>query len=295
MTRVASDRWATPPVSEIARHAVIERVERHPFGRGYRLRTTQGHAPVFMADGILSDRHEGNVRRRKVGVSLSSGCAVGCRFCFTNRIRSYRPLTLEEITAQVHLALINSDWLNHPYQQLKFSFKQMGDPLVNPIPTLEALWQLQVRYHPEMLVVSTAGPDRNRWFFERLAELGDTDSEIRLQFSCHTSRDAERCGLCPKMKMLTFRDLGQIARAWPHGRVTLNFVVMKGMTYEVDEIARNFRPEDVFIKVNYIDRNRDTIAQKLVTDSETVVARFERDLAEHGFVSARRHTPDNYD
>lgn len=270
----------------------VRRVRRLYSGRGYELATEDGH-PVYTADGILADSRE-DVRRRKIGVSLCSGCRVGCVYCFTNRLDRFRRLKPEEIVAQVELALADSAWLPGSYDELKVSFKQMGDPLVNPLNTLEAIRRLAKAYPDATFVVSTSGPWCEESFFPELSGIAAAGARIRLQFSCHTTLDEERRLLSPRLPMMNFDTLGTLSRIWRHGRVTLNFIVLEGYVYDAASIRRHFRPEDVFVKVGRIDPNACTRSAGLVTASDDAVSGFETALEREGFAFARRFRPEDY-
>lgn len=274
---------------------VVRRIRELYWGRGYELETSDGH-PVYATDGILVDSREG-VRRRKIGVSLCSGCRVGCRYCFTRRIDRFRKLTLEEIIAQVELVMADSGWLPGGYDELKVSFKQMGDPLVNPANTLKAIRGLAQRLPEATFVVSTSGPWCETSFFPELSEMAVSGVRVRLQFSCHTTSDEERRKLSPELGMMPYGTLGTLARVWSKatgGRVTLNFVVMDGFTYDPSAIRRHFDPDTVFVKVGRIDPNACTASESLVTASGDAVREFEAGLEREGFVFARRFKPEDY-
>ncbi|MFH1047461.1 MAG: radical SAM protein [Patescibacteria group bacterium] len=270
----------------------VKRIRELYSGRGYEL-TTAGGLPVFTSDGLLYDERE-NVVRRKIGVSLCSGCRIGCVYCFTNRLKKFCPLTAEEIVAQVDLAINDSSWLTRDYDELKISFKQMGDPLVNPEGTLTAIQRLAQRLPAAQFVVSTSGARLNGDFFRQLAKLGTDGISIRLQFSCHTTSNDERRRLSPKLDMLTFEELSELVRAWPHDRATLNFVVMDGFSYDATVIGRVFDRDRVFVKVGHIDRNHCTAQAGLVTAANDKVREFETGLESVGFTFARRFSPISY-
>lgn len=220
----------------------------------------------------------------KIGVSLCSGCGVKCIYCFTNGYQRFRPLTVPEITGQVEMVM------NHckrfelmkyiggfrvdkgfavPQQPIKISFKQMGDPLLNPGNTIGAIIDLLSMY-PRVegtkkpyatFVVSTSAPKtkRNKKFFD---DLNDLNCDITLQFSLHTTSDKERDKLCPAMPMMSLEEIAKVANASRHP-VTLNFVMFDGYEYSAKKIKDLFRPFEAFIKINYIDRNTYTDANNL--------------------------------
>lgn len=127
-------------------------------GTGYVFLTTDKYK-VLSADKVIYDEYEEKVKR-KIGVSLSSGCNVGCIYCFTNNMK-YRPLSKKEIIFQAEHILSNRSFEDKYYEtkiDTKISFKQMGDPLLNPSNTIDAIIELYEKHPDFQYVVSTCGP-----------------------------------------------------------------------------------------------------------------------------------------
>jgi len=250
---------------------------------------------------------EGTGLSPKIGLSLCSGCAVKCAYCFTNGYQQFRVLTTQEIMGQANMVFDycnDRKWLDHlgefvieegflcPQSEIKISFKQMGDPLLNPTNTIATMVELQSAYpktvigsgstHPYVtFVVSTSGPKfkSNGQFFKRL---NDFHSQVRLQFSCHTTSETEIAVFCNKIEMMTLEEIAKIANKSRHS-VTLNFVMFKGYKYSARKIKNLFDRHNVFIKINYIDKNKYTKAEGFEDMSLDKVKRFTDKLSRYGF------------
>lgn len=253
--------------------------------------------------GFLSYTHDGyqvlstlkNIKSElpKIGVSLCSGCAVRCKFCFTNGYQKFRTLTVQEIINQVKMVIAYGqrhkiiytgivrigDWIFPP--RIKISMKQMGDCLLNPFNTIEAIETIAKIYPAFVFVVSTSGPklQTNKEFFKRISKL---DADVNLQFSLHTTSDKERKILCSAMPMMSLKDISRITRK-PFSFTTLNFVMFDGFEYSIDKIAKLFKTTNTFIKVNYIDKNTFTEHSKLKDMPESKVKTFTKQLGKYGF------------
>lgn len=260
-------------------------------GIGIKTKTREG-LPVYTTRKIIQDEYD-HKTRKKIGVSVCSGCKIGCIYCFTRGIEQFKSLLVEEILQQVEIAedLPSSEV---PIDETKISYKQMGDPLLNQdnmILAIEKLYQL----YPEYLhVVSTSAAKLDKGFFERLAFLSLEDVPLRLQFSCHTTSDEERASLSPNQEMMTLAKIATVVNSWPTGKVTLNFVMLAGYTYNADTLIQLFDTRKTFIKVNWLDYNV-FIEEKNLRDRDNVqVQVFSQNLQNAGFTVRVRQDSNAY-
>lgn len=137
--------------------------------------------------------------RTSLCVSSQTGCAGGCRFCATGRLKSGRNLSAAEILDQGVWA---GELLVAEGRRLRnVVFMGMGEPLQNEAAVFAALDQLRGKdgFHlsDRHLSVSTLGiPDAMRRLARRFPQVG-------LAVSLHTVRQAIRDDLMP------------MARRWP--------------------------------------------------------------------------------
>lgn len=254
-------------------------------GRGFIFRTGE-NCIVLSADKILWDDRE-NKLRRKIGVSLSSGCGVGCVYCFTRDYANVRILTPDEIIEQVWYVLEHG-FPKAKFDETKISYKQMGDPGINAVNTCEAIQEIHEANAEYAHVVSTAGL-KSSPLFCRLRELEKEGVRLRLQFSCHTTSDAERAFLSPKLPLLTIGEIAKICNGWNNGKVTLNFMMIEGLEYDAEKVQRLFFPDKAFIKINFIDPNSQTHALGLEDMPQDKVVKFYDKMESYGFECAYRH------
>lgn len=258
-----------------------------PDGKGLKLAATSDDAHVLAVDKRFFDKLEQR-RKRKLCVSVCSGCSVGCVYCFTNGLKKFRPLSAEEIVEQVAWLEKLSPANGEEFDEVKITFKEMGDPLLNPDNVLEAIRRLTSINPKFHFIVSTSAPFINQQFYDQLAEQA-AHSQIRLTFSCHTTSNMERQELHPKMPMLILEEIAEIVKRWPGERVTLNFIIIDGYTYDADKLARLFDPARVFIKLNFFDDNKFVRAAGLKTGTPEQKEKFAAELKALGFSLAERH------
>lgn len=228
---------------------------------------------------------------RKLCVSVCSGCAIGCIYCFTNSRHNFRPLSAMEIIEQVEALIELAPEVSlTDFTETKITFKEMGDPLLNPQAVLKAIDYLTTMNPDFHFIVSTAAPQLNLWFYEALAQRLKT-SRIRLCFSCHTTSNAERLRLNPKMKMLNLDQISAEVLKWTGPPITLNFIVIDGFTYDVDRLMKLFDPKQVFIKLNYFDDNEFVRRAGLKNASPERIAELEQELTAHGYNWSQRIRP----
>ncbi len=271
---------------------VLELLKRQTLedGQGIMLRAKLDGAEILAVDKRRPATAD-TKSLRKLCVSVCSGCAIGCIYCFTNGRHHYRPLTATEIIEQVE-ALIKfaPETALTDFAETKITFKEMGDPLLNPqavLATIDHLTTVKSDFH---FIVSTAAPQLNLWFYEALAQRLKTN-RIRLCFSCHTTSTEERLRLNPKMKMLDLKQISEQVRKWPGLPVTLNFIVIDGFTYDLDRLAELFDPNRVFIKLNYFDDNEFVRKAGLKNATPECVAKLEQELTARGYQWSQRLRP----
>jgi adenine C2-methylase RlmN of 23S rRNA A2503 and tRNA A37 len=94
--------------------------------------------------------------------------------------------------------------------------------------------------------------------------------------------------MIPKFPILSLEEIAEIVDRWTKGRVTLNFVIMKGFTYSAYRIQELFHQDKVFIKINYVDTNSFTRSNGFVTAGEECVNDFAYRLMDMDYICAYR-------
>jgi len=263
-------------------------------GIGYSFQAREGF-PIYTKSKIIYDSREG-IYKWKAGLSLTSGCAVRCSYCYTQNMNHFYPLSCRQIVDQARFVF------EHPignYDTFKIDLKTMGDPLLNSLNTLEAISEFCILFSDSSISVSTSGPNDpvfsnpDRFFYE-LRKIRDRNSlnDIRLQFSCHSTSDEYRKKLHAHVPVLSLEEIASVCNKWYTGdrsdKVTLNFVPFQDYNLNVSELARIFNPDQVLIKISYVDENEFTLKNNLANAASEVVNEFTQDLTRYGFDYALR-------
>ncbi|MBC8313357.1 MAG: radical SAM protein [Candidatus Cloacimonetes bacterium] len=195
-------------------------------------------------------------REKKWVLILSTlfGCPVGCGFCDAGKYYQGK-LSKDEIFAQIDF-LITNRFPNRkiPIPKFKIQFARMGDPAFNE-NVLRVLEELPHRYDAKGLMpcISTIAPSGTENFFEELIHIKKKlyKNRFQLQFSIHTTDDKMRDWLIPAKKW----NLSKIAqfgeKYFENGdrKITLNFVLVNGISVEPKILHKHFSPEKFLIKI----------------------------------------------
>ncbi len=197
-------------------------------------------------------------------VSTLRGCPVGCGFCDAGG-GYHGKLSAAEITDQV-------DWLVQrrygdaaarvgpvPVRRIKVQFARMGEPALNDA-VLDAIEQLDERGHlgawmPSISTVAPAGRER---FFERLRAIKEIrfgDGRMQMQFSLHTTDEAQRRALVP-IRSWSFAQMaawGDRFFAPGDRRITLNFAAAQHLPLEPTRLLDHFDPARYLVKLTPIN------------------------------------------
>ena len=164
--------------------------------------------------------------RQTLCVSSQSGCAMGCQFCATARLRSVRNLTAGEIISQVweiQRALSSDKKLTNVVVMV------MGEPLANyeqvvkAIEVLTAKWGFN--FSPRRVTVSTVGlvPQMHRLLHE---------TPINLTVSLSATTDELRTRLMPINSRYPLEQLLNACRSLPvrsRRRLTFAYTMVAGV------------------------------------------------------------------
>ena len=106
---------------------------------GRLIETTDTFLPFYTKDAIgrrqniLDNRELGSRSERwMIGVSVMSGCPVGCKFCATGQMNGFRNLSVDEIVAQVKFVVDrNASYNPLDSKEFKINYTRMGEPFLN--------------------------------------------------------------------------------------------------------------------------------------------------------------------
>ena len=257
-------------------------------GMGYIFETSDNYR-VLSSDTKLYTA-DGKKSKWKIGVSLTSGCKVGCIYCFTNQMDKYRKLSDNEIVGQVDYIYNLPENRNNSYDKNKIEMKEMGDPAMNPCNTGRVIEKLNLKYDRLFYVVSTSGI-KNTQLIEVLKSVRSRGADVRLQYSCHTTSDEDKRMLSPKLNMMSLEEIAETTHDWYDGssRATLTFVPMQGLELSYEKVADLFVRDQVFVKISYLDMTPFVEQHGLKDEADKKVANFIRGLKKAGFTYAYRN------
>jgi len=162
--------------------------------------------------------------RRTLCVSTQVGCAMGCAFCATGKLRFRRNLTSAEIVDQVNTVQKDAGRISNVV------YMGMGEPLANYAAVVKSLGILN---HPKgknigirHITVSTCG------LAPEIRKLASEDVHPRLAVSLNAPTDALRTKLMPINAKYPIAELLKAVRFYQdrtRQRVTFEYVLIKGL------------------------------------------------------------------
>ena len=171
-------------------------------------------------------------------ISSQSGCAVGCKFCFTASLRRNRDLSVAEIVGQVLQVRDDVAHLGPRAQVTNIVFMGMGEPLLNYDNVIMAARLLLdprgVGISKRRMTVSTSG------IVPRIYDLG-RDLPVTLAISLNASCDAVRTEIMPINKKWPIGTLLQALRDYPlpaRRRFTIEYVLLGGVNDSREDAER---------------------------------------------------------
>jgi 23S rRNA (adenine2503-C2)-methyltransferase len=182
-----------------------------------------------------------------IGVSVSSGCPVRCKFCATGTLKKYRNLTAEEIVEQV-MFIVNK----HPEidpknsKEFKINYTRMGEPFLNIDNVRKAIEIISEMFPNTHHYISTIGIKN--------ADYSWVKGNITLQVSLHSLVDEKRNWLIPYKHKVSIEELGQI-RTDSNLKTTINMTLVDESDFDINELKKYFDPEKFFVKLSPINPN----------------------------------------
>lgn len=220
---------------------------------GLLIETTDTFLPFYTKDAIgkhqnflqsyeLGDRTE----RWMIGVSVGSGCPVGCKFCATGKMKKFRNLTSDEIVDQVMEMTIRNR--NHPTssKEFKINYTRMSDTFLNLDNVKEAIEKIDQIYPNTHHYVSTVGIKGSDFSWIK--------DNITLQISLHSLDEDRRHELIPINNLMSIEELGQI-RTKSNLKTTVNLTLVDEADFDIEKLKKYFDPEFFFIKISPINVN----------------------------------------
>ena len=163
-------------------------------------------------------------KRKTLCVSTQVGCAMGCAFCATAKLKLQRNLTAGEIIDQVNTVEKDAGRISNVV------YMGMGEPFANYDSVVKSL---KILNHPKgknigirHLTVSTCG------LVPAIRKLASEDVRPRLAISLNAPSDALRTKLMPINAKYPIAELLKAVRFYQgktHQRATFEYVLIKGV------------------------------------------------------------------
>ncbi len=168
-----------------------------------------------------------------VCVSTQVGCNMGCVFCESGRLKKVRDLSVEEMTAQVVLAIMDA---GHPIYSV--SLMGIGEPLDNYDNVMAFTEILTDPYGlniaPRRVTLSTAG------LVPAIDRFCDSGTKCNLAVSLHAPNDELRKQLMPIARKYPLDRLMASVRRFAtvhNRRVTMEYILLWQVNDSVEQAA----------------------------------------------------------
>jgi len=220
---------------------------------GRLIETTDTYLPLYTKNAIgrkqnlLKNKELGSRKERwMIGVSVMSGCPVGCKFCATGQMKGFRNLTAIEIVNQVDFMIAKSDFDPLKSKEFKINYTRMGEPFLNIDAVKEAINTISNKYPNTHHYVSTVGIKN--------ADYSWIKDNITLQISLHSFDNDSRNWLIPYKNKATIEELGAI-RTHSNLKTTINLTLVKGSDFDIEGLKKYFDKDKFFVKISPINPN----------------------------------------
>jgi len=189
-------------------------------------------------------------------VSSQVGCAMGCAFCATARLKRMRNLEPDEIYDQVR-AIDEQGKSEFGRPLTNIVFMGMGEPLMNYKNTIEAIDRITspkgLGMSPKRITLSTVGLPK------MIRKLADDRVRFNLAVSLHSARDEVRAKIMPVNDVAPIDELRSSLEYWyaaTKRKVTFEYVVWRDINDQPEDIRALVElAKRVPCKVNLIEYN----------------------------------------
>lgn len=263
MLRKKLDRFCKIPI------LTIKKIENSLDGtRKYQMQTEDGNLieSVFIPNSATNGKNT-------LCISSQIGCAMGCKFCATSKLKLRRNLKSSEIIGQVYTVdkdLRSTNWTNNfldlysnPYNSQKnvrlinnLVYMGMGEPLHNYENVVRSIQLLSAQegqnYSGRRITVSTSGVVKN------IQRLG-IETNVHLAISLNATNNELRDEIMPVNKKWPLEELIEICKNFPSDnkrRITFEYVVINQINdSDKEAIVLAEWLKDIKCKVNLIAFN----------------------------------------
>ncbi|PID68037.1 MAG: 23S rRNA (adenine(2503)-C(2))-methyltransferase RlmN [Flavobacteriia bacterium] len=240
---------------------------------------------VRLYDGLIVESVLIPVENRTTAcVSSQVGCAMGCNFCATARLKKQRNLNPDEIYDQV-AAISRQSELLYGHKLTNIVFMGMGEPLLNYDNVMKAIDKITsvegLGMSPRRITLSTVGLPK------KIKRMADDGVRFNLAVSLHSAIDEVRSRMMPVNVSNNLDKLLEALQYWHSktgNRITFEYVVWKGVNDDQRSInALIDYCKQVPAKVNLIEYNP-IDGGEFQQASPVIIDQYISELESHGII-----------
>jgi len=218
-------------------------------------------------------------RRDTFCISTQVGCAVGCLFCVTGKLRMRRNLLPGEIVGQIMALQADRGTV---LKQLNIVIMGMGEPMHNYENVMKSIRLMTdeqgMSISPRRITLSTSG------IVPGIRRLAEEPAIPNLAISLNATTDSVRDVLIPINRKWNIATLLEACRRFPiahRRRITFEYVLIEGVNDSLDDARRLVKLlQGLRKKVNLIPLNADPRIPLKAPSEERVLA-FQKILVDH--------------
>lgn len=236
-------------------------------GQTYLVKTKDGHylelGDVFMSQETAYGTRPYHYRdfdrpsdtnKRVMTICTMAGCPMGCTFC-ASRNSFKNKLTSEEIVAQVEFMIRQGITLGrnpdpNNAKEFRILYTRMGEPMLNAGNVITSIYQFVRRYPHVIIGMSSSGILSGvQEFLNHPAIL----PQIDMQFSLHSTVQAERHKLFGRTRIMTIEEIAQATKLWfrlTGKKVSLNVILFNGYSYDFKSLIPLFNKDHVWLRLS---------------------------------------------
>lgn len=222
MTNISLEMRTFLEENFVINHIAVDNMQRSSDG------TVKNAVKLF--DGLIVESVLIPTENRTTAcISSQVGCAMGCTFCATARLKKQRNLKPDEIFDQV--AAINKESiLYYGHKLSNIVFMGMGEPLLNYVNVMKAIKMITsdegLGMSPRRITLSTVGIPK------MIKRMADDEVKFNLALSLHSAINSVRSKMMPVNESSNLDDLMDALQYWHQktgNRITFEYIVWKNI------------------------------------------------------------------
>ena len=220
MTNLSKETRAFLEANFVINHIAVDTMQRSQDG------TVKNAVRLF--DGLVVESVLIPTDSRTTAcISSQVGCAMGCTFCATARLKKQRNLKPDEIYDQV-AAINQQSRLYYGHKLSNIVFMGMGEPLLNYENVMKSIEMITsdegLGMSPRRITLSTVGIPK------MIKRMADEQVKFNLAVSLHSAIDSVRSAMMPVNESNNLDELMESLQYWHRktgNRITFEYIIWK--------------------------------------------------------------------